>query len=124
MVAGGPGAEPHLQATSDSGGVKVELHLFADGPRAEIVVEEAASACLFDLAGTVLVPYPGQSGLVGFSVTLGSDGSFSANRESTRIGNRVTLDGRLDESRKLSGTYRVVNEINGCDSGPIASATP
>jgi hypothetical protein len=111
---------PAIQASSESGSLRVALHLFENGPRGEVVVDEANSACLFDLYGTVLVPDEGQPGLVGFSVTLGADGSFSASRESTRIGNRVTLEGRLDEARKLSGTYRVVNEIVGCDSGPIA----
>jgi hypothetical protein len=114
---------PSIQASNDSGSLRVELHLFGDGPRGEVVVDEANAACLFDLHGTVLVPDEGQTGLVGFTVTLGPDGSFSASRESTRIGNRVMLEGRLAEARTLSGSYRVVNEIVGCDSGPVAFST-
>ena len=114
---------PSIQASNDTGSLRVELHLFEDGPRGEVVVDEAAAACLFDLAGTLMVPDEGQAGLVGFSVTLGADGSFVANRESTRIGNTVTLEGRLDEARKLSGTYRVTNVITGCDSGAMAFST-
>jgi hypothetical protein len=114
---------PAIGASNDSGSLRVELHLFDDGSRGEVVVDETAAACLFDLAGTVLVPEEGQAGLVGFSVTLGADGSFVASRQSTRIGNAVTLEGRLDEARQLSGTYRVTNEITGCDSGAIAFST-
>ena len=114
---------PAIQASNDSGSLKVELHLFENGPRGEVVVDEAASACLCDLYGTVLAPDEGKAGLVGFSVTLGADGAFVASRESTRIGNAVTLEGRLDESRKVSGTYRVTNVITGCDSGPVAFST-
>lgn len=114
---------PSIQASNDTGSLKVELHLFGDGPRGEVVVDETNAACLFDLAGTVMVPDEGQAGLVGFSVTLGADGSFVASRESTRIGNAVTLEGRLDETRTLSGTYRVTNVITGCDSGAVAFST-
>ena len=60
-----------------------------------------------------------QPGLVGFSVTLGPDRSFTSTRPSTRVGNSVTLAGRLDEAGKLSGTYRVQDEANRCDSGEI-----
>jgi hypothetical protein len=70
------------------------------------------------------VPETAGAGLVGFSTTLGPDGAFSSTRPSTRVGNAVTLTGRLDEAGKLSGTYRVVNEVTSCDSGPIAFGTP
>jgi hypothetical protein len=45
-------------------------------------------------------------------------------RPSTRVGNAVTLTGRLDEAGKLSSTYRIVNEVTACDSGSIAFGTP
>ena len=115
---------PRAQAASADGRIQVELHLFGDGRRAELVVDEANAACLFDLSGTLMVAELGLTGLVGFSTTLGDDGSFAATRPSTRAGNAVMLNGRLDPSGKLSGTYQVVNEVTACDSGPIAFATP
>jgi hypothetical protein len=115
---------PRAQAASEDGRIQVELHVFGDGRRAEVVVDEANAACLFDLSGTLMVAELGLTGLVGFSTTLGTDGAFAATRPSTRAGNTVTLTGRLDSSGKLSGTYQVVNEVTACDSGPIAFGTP
>lgn len=107
---------PRALAANPQGTLKVELMLFADGQHGEALVEETAAACTFDArTGKSEATVPGQ---VGFSVVLGSDGSFTAVRPSTYVGNSVTLTGRLTNGQ-LSGTYRVVNEVTGCDGGAI-----
>jgi hypothetical protein len=111
----------HVNATSDDGRIRVELMLLPDGRRGEALVDEAAAACVFDVADRDTASSPG---LVGFSIALAADGSFRSARPSARIGNRVTLIGRLDDSGILTGTYQVQNEVTGCDSGPISFQTP
>jgi hypothetical protein len=110
-----------VDGTSGDGRIAVEMLLHADGRHGEALVDETSAACAFDVADREV---PNAPGLVGFSVALNADGSFTSARPSPRVGNTVTLAGRLDESGKLVGTYQVVNEATGCDSGPIAFQSP
>ena len=114
---------PRVQAASADGRIKVEVLLHDDGRRGEAVVDEAVAACVFEepgIAGEGTTPRPG---LVGFSLALASDGSFTADRPGSRAGDRVTLSSRVADGR-LEGTYRVGNEVTGCDGGttPFASS--
>ena len=69
---------PRILAASADGRIKIDLRLFQDGQHGEALVEEAATTCFFNVErGTTDT---GQPGLVGFSVTLGPDGSFTAVR--------------------------------------------
>ncbi|MFN8634482.1 MAG: hypothetical protein U0893_11550 [Chloroflexota bacterium] len=107
---------PRFLSANPEGRLKVEMVTYSDGQHGEVLVDEAAATCLFDVrSGSTDANRPG---IVGFSVTLGPDGSFTAVRPSTYVGNSVTLTGRVD-SGQLSGTYRVVNEVTGCDGGAI-----
>ena len=104
-----------IRAANVEGRIGVELLMLADGVHGEAVVDETRAVCAFDTSGTQLTSQPG---LVGFSVTLGPDGSFTSMRPSSRVGNAVTLTGQVTGDR-LSGTYRVVDEANNCNSGEI-----
>jgi hypothetical protein len=107
---------PRILAANPEGRVKIEMLLFGDGQSGEALVEEAAAQCTFNVRTGAAEQ--GRPGIVGFSVKLAPDGSFTAVRPSTYVGNSVTLTGRLVNGQ-VSGTYRVVNEVTLCDGGAI-----
>jgi hypothetical protein len=108
-----------IRAASADGQFKVEALLYGDGRHGEALVDEAASACLFDVSDAN-VQVQNAPGIVGLSLAIGPDGSYLVSRPSTRAGNAVSLSGRIEGPGQLSASYQVTNEVTGCDSGAIS----
>jgi hypothetical protein len=109
---------PTYRAASPGGEIKVEALVYGSGRHGELLVDEAAAACLFDVTDQN-TQVQGAPGLVGLSIGIGPDGAFSVVRPSARAGNAVSASGKIEAGGGISGSYRVTNEVTNCDSGAV-----